>query len=91
MAACYVEEIRKVQPEGPYFLSGRCFGGVVAFEMAQQLLAHGQRTAFLGMIDTIFPPGVFHDLEQRKKSRPVGHQARGVSGSMQDDLCTTCP
>src|SRR5205807_4621015 len=42
MAAYYIKEIRKVQPEGPYAVGGRSFGGIVAFEMACQLHAQGQ-------------------------------------------------
>ena len=52
MAATYVEEIRTVQPEGPYFLGGYCMGGTVALEMAQQLLAQGQDLALLALLDT---------------------------------------
>ena len=37
MAAHYVQEIRSFQPEGPYYLGGYSMGGLVAFEMAQQL------------------------------------------------------
>ena len=37
MAACYIEAIRSVQPEGPYLLGGWSMGGEIAFEMAQQL------------------------------------------------------
>src|SRR5207245_7945702 len=39
MAAHYLDEIRTVQPEGPYFLGGFCLGAVISFEMAQQLHA----------------------------------------------------
>src|SRR5271169_4879378 len=35
MAENYLSEVRKVQPTGPYFLGGYCFGGLVAFEMAR--------------------------------------------------------
>lgn len=42
LAARYLDEIKKIQPEGPYHLGGSCFGGVVAFEMGQQLLARGE-------------------------------------------------
>ena len=52
MAACYITEMCKVQPEGPYFIGGYSFGGLVAFEMARQLQADGQQVAFLGLIDT---------------------------------------
>jgi len=43
IAAHYLSEIRAVQPNGPYFLGGYCFGGMVAFEIAQQ--AQKQREA----------------------------------------------
>ncbi len=52
MAAHYVREIREFQPEGPYHLGGYSFGGRVAFEMARQLRAQGQRTALLALFDT---------------------------------------
>ena len=35
MAACYLEEIKQFQPEGPYYLGGFCLGGQIAFEIAQ--------------------------------------------------------
>ncbi len=43
MARNYIEEIKQVQPHGPYYLSGFCLGGNLAFEMAQQLLAAGEK------------------------------------------------
>jgi thioesterase domain-containing protein/acyl carrier protein len=52
MAALYVQDIRKAQPRGPYFLGGYCSGGTVAFEIAQQLQAQGERVALLAMFDT---------------------------------------
>ncbi|MGQ0603701.1 MAG: condensation domain-containing protein, partial [Anaerolineales bacterium] len=55
LAAHYLHELRSVQPEGPYALSGFCFGGVVAYEMAQQLRREGQRTAVLILIDAESP------------------------------------
>jgi thioesterase domain-containing protein/acyl carrier protein len=54
MAAAYVEKLREVQPEGPYYLGGWSLGGVVAYEMAQQLLAHGQQVDRLFLFDA--PP-----------------------------------
>ena len=36
------EEIRRAQPEGPYFVSGYCYGGLVAVEAARQLALEGQ-------------------------------------------------
>ncbi len=63
MAAYYIREIKNVQPQGPYLLSGRCFGGLVAYEMAQQLHAAGERVALLAIIDTVAMPNV--ELEER--------------------------
>lgn len=42
MAAHYIEEIRSVQPRGPYFIGGTCTGGLAAYEIAQQLTAQGE-------------------------------------------------
>ena len=52
MARDYLEEIRKVQPEGPYLLGGFSGGGITAFEMAQQLEAAGDKAAALVLLDT---------------------------------------
>nr|WP_017317820.1 non-ribosomal peptide synthetase [Mastigocladopsis repens] len=58
MAAYYIEALRRVQPSGPYFLGGWSFGGLVAFEMAQQLQKAGDEVALLAMLDTVAPvPG----------------------------------
>ena len=56
MAAYYIQEIQKIQSQGPYFLVGRCFGGLVVFEMAQQLWAQGEKVALLAILDTKTPP-----------------------------------
>ncbi|QFS52514.1 type I polyketide synthase [Nostoc sphaeroides] len=55
MAAYYLEALRVVQPHGPYFLGGWSFGGIVAFEMAQQLQQKGQQVAQLILIDSWAP------------------------------------
>lgn len=52
MARLYLEEIRKIQPAGPYHLVGYSFGGIVAYEMAHQLNADGQEAGIVGLIDT---------------------------------------
>ena len=56
MAEAYIEEIRSVQPEGPYFIAGVCTGGTVAFEMANMLSSQGLEIAFLGLIDSTARP-----------------------------------
>ena len=55
MAAQYVDAIRSAQPDGPYRLLGYSAGGVIAFEMAQQLKRAGAQIALLAMIDTLAP------------------------------------
>jgi thioesterase domain-containing protein/NAD(P)-dependent dehydrogenase (short-subunit alcohol dehydrogenase family)/acyl carrier protein len=53
MAADYVKAIRSTQPEGPYHLLGYSFGGIVAFEVARQIVAQGGHVGLLGLLDTI--------------------------------------
>ena len=55
MAARYVNSIRDVQPNGPYYLGGFCFGGVLAFEMARQLEELGEQIALLAIIEGAAP------------------------------------
>jgi len=47
MALVYIEAMREIQPSGPYYLGGESFGGLVAYEMAGQLVQAGERVAFL--------------------------------------------
>ncbi|WP_315788445.1 condensation domain-containing protein [Fischerella sp. JS2] len=54
-ATNYLKEIRNVQPEGPYLLGGWCYGGVIAFEIAQQLQKQGETVDLLVVIDAILP------------------------------------
>jgi thioesterase domain-containing protein/acyl carrier protein len=54
-AQCYVEEIRRVQPHGPYHLGGGCYGGLVAFEMARVLESMGEQVGALFVIDVLNP------------------------------------
>lgn len=58
MAAAYLKELCGQQPRGPYYLAGECIGGIVAYEMAQQLTERGEAVALLAMLDTVCPqPG----------------------------------
>jgi thioesterase domain-containing protein len=52
MAALYVEAIRKLQPQGPYLIGGYSSGGIIAFEMAQQLSRQGDEVGVLAMLDS---------------------------------------
>jgi amino acid adenylation domain-containing protein len=53
-AADYIREIKQVQPHGPYYLGGFCWGAMIAFEMAQQLQARGDDVGLLALFDS--PP-----------------------------------
>jgi amino acid adenylation domain-containing protein len=71
IASYYLEEMRGVQPHGPYFLGGYCLGGLIAFEMAQQLHADGEEIALLGLFDTYNParPPRRYTLAERVRMR----------------------
>ena len=53
MAAHYIEEMRRQQPQGPYRLGGWSLGGVVSFEMARQLREQGEEVALLVILDSV--------------------------------------
>ena len=57
IATRYIAAMREAQPRGPYVLGGWSFGGVVAFEMAQQLRRQGEKIAALVLLDTWAPAG----------------------------------
>jgi acyl transferase domain-containing protein/thioesterase domain-containing protein/acyl carrier protein len=52
IAGYYLREIKAVQPVGPYHLAGYSFGGIVTFEMAQQLRANGEDVGLLALLDS---------------------------------------
>jgi thioesterase domain-containing protein len=47
-----IAALRSIQPEGPYQLGGYCSGGLVAFEVAQELWAQGERVELLALLET---------------------------------------
>jgi thioesterase domain-containing protein len=51
-AADYIAEIVQVQPQGPYLLGGFSGGGLIAYEMARQLIARGEKVLAVLMLDT---------------------------------------
>ena len=53
MASDYVTAIRNKQPEGLYHVAGYSFGGIVAFEVAQQITAQGGKVGLLALFDTM--------------------------------------
>jgi aspartate racemase len=84
MAAHYIKEIREVQPEGPYLIGGRSSGGTVAFEMACQLHAAGEKVALLALLDA-YPAGYFKLLPgSGSPSQRVHRLLRKVSSHKQN-------
>jgi thioesterase domain-containing protein len=70
IASQYLKVLLEVQPEGPYHLGGVSFGGLVAFEMAQQLHAMGRKVGVLALMDTP-GPDAYHVKPPLK--RVLGH------------------
>ncbi len=82
--------IRSIQPQGPYYLAGHSFGGVVAYEMAQQLRKAGQEAAMLVLMDSFPPDGRAHGAEEERSVRQrlkdaVGVATTGLRGTPGED------
>ncbi|KAL4965974.1 uncharacterized protein BDV14DRAFT_199425 [Aspergillus stella-maris] len=60
MAASYLAEIKRRQPKGPYLLGGYSFGGLVAYEVARQLLEAEDEVTKLILFDTACPTWATH-------------------------------
>jgi amino acid adenylation domain-containing protein len=63
MASDYIKALRTVQPNGPYLLGGWSMGGLIAFEMAQQLHAQAEGVDLLALLDTRMTPPDEKDSE----------------------------
>ena len=77
MAALYIREMRAIQPEGPYHIGGFCYGGELAFEMAQQLRARGQATDFLAIIFVYLQGGIHIAGTRRRLAHHFGLFMKG--------------
>ncbi|RAJ24747.1 amino acid adenylation domain-containing protein [Gelidibacter algens] len=67
MAADYIAEIVASNPDGPYALGGFSYGGIVAYEMARQLLAQGKKVTILAQFDTYVYPSYYYTSPFKKK------------------------
>ncbi|MCP4215476.1 MAG: AMP-binding protein, partial [bacterium] len=56
MARTYIDRMKKLQPQGPYYVGSWSIGGIVAFEMVRQLEQAGEKIAFFALIDSPAPP-----------------------------------
>jgi thioesterase domain-containing protein len=61
LASIYVKELQVFFPEGPYLVGGLSLGGIIAFEMAQQLYTQGKQPGLLILFDA-FVPGCHHHV-----------------------------
>ncbi|MES1245844.1 MAG: amino acid adenylation domain-containing protein [Acidobacteriota bacterium] len=85
LASSYVAAVRGLQPQGPYRLGGWSFGGVVAFEMAQQLARQGEEVELLALFDPTMPMGgdVPQNLDPVRLAVALVHaQARQVGRTL---------
>lgn len=64
----YYAAIKRAEPEGPYCLFGRCFGGLLTFELAQRLEAQGDEVLFLGNIDAAADFSTFLKTQHHEES-----------------------
>ncbi len=64
MVSDYIKQIRRIQPNGPYYLLGWSFGGSIAHSIATQLEQQGERVAFLALLDTHLTPPKLDQADQ---------------------------
>ncbi len=74
MAREYLTEIREVQPHGPYIFAGMCLGGLIAYEMSQQIVAMGEEVALLVLLDARNPTSMLEMDERGFKTQSVFHK-----------------
>jgi amino acid adenylation domain-containing protein len=69
IAACHARKIVSTQPQGPYIIGGFCLGGILSFEIAQQLREAGHEVSLLVMLD---PPSPSHLADPTSLSPRLG-------------------
>jgi thioesterase domain-containing protein/acyl carrier protein len=79
LAQFYLDAVRQIQPNGPYFLMGYSLGGLVTLEMAQRLSKEGEQVALLAMLES-YPYPRFLPLGQRMRlaARVAKHRASAL-------------
>ncbi|KAF9923513.1 hypothetical protein BGZ65_008839, partial [Modicella reniformis] len=90
MALDYIDQIRRVQPHGPYHLLGYSFGGTVAHLMASHLSKQGERIGLLALMDsfpfdcTRMPPPELQDQDQDEEEALLILSIRGNGDAIPD-------
>ena len=80
MITRYFQEIKKVQPDGPYLFAGLSFGGLLALELAQLFIKSGDSVDFVGLFDTVIPP----PIASRLQVNPANPSPRQVASPAAD-------
>jgi thioesterase domain-containing protein len=86
MAATYIKALQTIQPEGPYQLGGWSMGGVVVFEMAQQLKASGHHVSLVALIDSYAPIPRFKKTKEIDETMLLADWVKNLSGLSGKDL-----
>lgn len=66
IAAHYIDEIKKQNPDGPYAIGGYSFGGLIALEMSKQLKAMGEKVILTCMFDSYAFKSYYHEPLYKK-------------------------
>lgn len=69
MATATIAAIKAVRPQGPYLIGGHCVGGLIAYEITQQLIALGDSVEQLMILDAPAP-----HFFQEKKAIPLNNR-----------------
>ncbi len=77
LAQRFIVGMRRVQPRGPYDVVGISFGGLLAYEVARQLVAGGEQVGLLGLLDTRHPA-----YSRRRPSVAPGAFARRLANQV---------
>ncbi len=94
IAGAFADAARSLQPKGPYYLVGLCFGALVCLEMARVLRHQGEEIGLLAVLDPPFPGSArtpplsayrkgLGPFLQRLKQAPLKDQIRGVGNGIQ--------
>jgi amino acid adenylation domain-containing protein len=68
IAGAFVRCMREAQPEGPYYIAGLCVNGVIAYEMARQLVEQGEKIGLLVVFDAQ-NPAYYEDFSQESRGQ----------------------
>jgi len=74
ISTAYISDLLKNNPKGPFYLAGYSFGGLIAFEMAKQLVAMGKKVNFVGIVDTYIGGRTDHSTGAARLAKKIFRQ-----------------